>query len=87
MEDIVRPSVPLPFSAAPNARRSLSKQDWNDHRATFERLYSSERKTLKEVMKIMEQDYGFLATSVPICSRSRSLSLIVLAQENLLTSA
>jgi hypothetical protein len=55
-------SPPLPVTR--NVRRPTSAQDWEDQRTTFERLYSTERRGLREVMKVMERDYGFLATSV-----------------------
>ncbi len=41
---------------------SVSKHEWESHRATFERLYGDENKTLKEVMSIMERDYNLKAT-------------------------
>jgi hypothetical protein len=85
MENIFCSSEPPRLSEAPNASRSLSDQDWNGHRATFEWLYCSENKGLKEVMKIMEKDHGFLATSVPTCARKHSSSQIPLAPESILT--
>jgi Clr5 domain len=61
---------------------ALSDEDWNGRRATFEWLYCSERRDLKEVMKIMEKDHGFLATSVPTCAQSAPHN--PLAQESIL---
>ena len=68
MEDFVR-SANLPLSVVPNVRRPASAQDWEDQRTRFEHLYVTERRGLKEVMEIMKQDYGFLATSILSYSR------------------
>ncbi|KAF4628581.1 hypothetical protein G7Y89_g9572 [Cudoniella acicularis] len=45
-----------------NSQRPSSAQDWEDQRTTFERLYVTENKALREVAEIMERDHGFLAT-------------------------
>jgi hypothetical protein len=38
-------------------------EDWERHRETITRLYQGERKSLKELMAIMERDYGHVGTS------------------------
>lgn len=64
MEDL-DPSAMRPlFPGTCGSRRPLTAQDWDDQRMTFKRLYVTERKELREVMDIMKQDYGFLATYV-----------------------
>lgn len=63
MEDFFGlPDICLPVAPGPN--RLLSAKDWEDQRATFERLYFTDDRDLWEVMGIMEQDYGFPATYV-----------------------
>lgn len=65
MEDFVGPSAMRPFLPATRSSRCpLSAQVWEDQRITFERLYSTEGKGLREVMEIMELEYGFRATYV-----------------------
>jgi hypothetical protein len=34
---------------------------WEPHRATIEKLYIDEKRTLQQVMSIMEKDVGFSA--------------------------
>jgi hypothetical protein len=58
------PSLPPPRPVIRDSRPPLSAQDWEDQRMTFERLYSAERRSLREVMEILEQGYGFRATYV-----------------------
>ncbi|KAI0447243.1 hypothetical protein F4803DRAFT_546458 [Xylaria telfairii] len=36
--------------------------DWDAHQATIRRLYLDEKRPLKDVVVIMETDYGFRAT-------------------------
>jgi Clr5 domain len=63
MENLTAPSgVPTREPPIYHSHRPLSAQDWEDQRQTFERLYVTERKKLREVMEIMERDHGFLAT-------------------------
>ena len=45
-----------------NSLRPGSAQDWERQRETIERLYSTEGRKLREVMEMMERDYGFVAT-------------------------
>jgi hypothetical protein len=47
-----------------NLHRRLSVKDWEDQRATVQQLYSTENKTLQEVIEIMEKEYGFHATYI-----------------------
>jgi hypothetical protein len=63
---------PPPVIRSP--RRPLSIRDWEEQRATIERLYSAGG--LHEVMKAMEQDYGFLATYAFPCSQASLRDLI-----------
>jgi Clr5-like protein len=56
------PAISLPV--APGPSRPLSAEDWEEQRATFEQLYFREDRELREVMGIMKQDHGFLATYV-----------------------
>jgi hypothetical protein len=59
----------------PATRRPISAQDWDVQRMTIERLYSTECRELREVMEIMERDYGFLATSVfPLVLKKHKLT-------------
>jgi hypothetical protein len=63
-----------------DSRRNISAQSWEIQRPTIERLYSIERRTLREVMEIMENDHGFFATCVflsfSVASRSQSCSFL-----------
>ncbi|KAK3167260.1 hypothetical protein OEA41_010386 [Lepraria neglecta] len=43
-----------------NPKGSISKRDWNKHRALITKLYA--KRTLPEVMKFMESEYDFRAT-------------------------
>jgi hypothetical protein len=45
-----------------NPRRPLSAEDWEEQRATIQRLYSTEDRNLQEVMEVMKREYGFCAT-------------------------
>ncbi|KAH8165329.1 hypothetical protein CIB48_g2902 [Xylaria polymorpha] len=38
-------------------------EDWDAHQATIRRLYLDEKRPLKDVVVIMENDYGFRATA------------------------
>lgn len=38
--------------------------DWEAHRATIERLYIIENRTVQDVVGIMERTHGFVARSV-----------------------
>ena len=39
-----------------------AKEEWEERKHIIRRLYKDERKTLKQVMAIMERDYNFSAT-------------------------
>ncbi len=39
-----------------------TRQDWENHRTIFTRLYRTEDRSLKEVMSIMADQYKFKAT-------------------------
>lgn len=45
-------------------------KDWKKHQATILNLYKVQGKTLNEVMKIMEKEYSFKASSVSPCRHS-----------------
>ncbi|GKT50642.1 uncharacterized protein ColSpa_10823 [Colletotrichum spaethianum] len=47
-------------------KRPSSSKDWDGMRATIEYLYSIEGKKLSELMTIMENEYGFVATWVNV---------------------
>ena len=47
---VARPTYPNPASG------------WQPYQAIITRLYSKENRTLKEVMLVMEYEYGFKAT-------------------------
>lgn len=60
------PSVLEPYGDA-NASKSKvdrSRLDWNRHKSSIKRLYIDENRPLKEVMRVMEKEYDFIATSV-----------------------
>ncbi|KAI0458436.1 Clr5 domain-containing protein [Xylaria acuta] len=38
-------------------------EDWDAHQETIRRLYLDEKRPLKDVVVIMENDYGFRATA------------------------
>ena len=46
----------------PPTGRWASAQDWSLRKDTIIKLYSEEDMTLKEVMQLMEEKYGFCAT-------------------------
>ena len=43
-------------------RTSLTAEDWNAHLPFFKELYLSEQLTLPEVMRVMDEKLGFVAT-------------------------
>jgi hypothetical protein len=43
-------------------RRRIPNDQWEAKRALITRLYQKEKKSLKEVMDILERDYDFRAT-------------------------
>lgn len=47
-----------------SAARSIPPSEWETHKADISALYLAEKKTLVEVMKLMEDDHGFCARSV-----------------------
>lgn len=53
-------------SPGPSAkpRKRVPAEIWEKKRPIITRLYQEERKSLKEVMEIMERDYHFVATQV-----------------------
>jgi hypothetical protein len=51
-------------SQCPPAKSLPSSGDWEAHVFRIKELYLVENKTLKDVMYIMEKEYGFRATYV-----------------------
>jgi len=50
-------------NGGPTARSRLATDSrWAEHRPAIQRLYISERQTLKRVMEVMKRDHGFSAT-------------------------
>jgi hypothetical protein len=47
-----------------DARVRITAEDWQDYRPFLEQLYVVENVKLKEVMKILETKFGFMATYV-----------------------
>lgn len=45
-------------------QRYAAPEDWKAHSDVIQNLYLTQRKPLREVMKIMERKYNFHATSV-----------------------
>ena len=43
-------------------RTSITPEDWNTHLPFFKELYLREQRTLLEVMEVMEEKLGFVAT-------------------------
>jgi len=71
MDCNLQPSLPLtnpsviPMMAATASRQRTNyavPDDWDRHRATIERLYVYEEKTLRETRKYMELAHAFFAT-------------------------
>ena len=59
-------SVEAPMNtAAANSTGWAAKEEWNKRAAEIKQLYVNEKKTLKEVKRLMESRHGFKATSVP----------------------
>lgn len=58
---------PIPLQSQPNAFNSTSRRskhadlDWDEYQDTLHELYMQEGKTLTETMKIMKEQYGFVA--------------------------
>ncbi|TGO60804.1 hypothetical protein BELL_1186g00020 [Botrytis elliptica] len=59
---MVKPMLPPSKATARPAPREHSAEEWERQRINFTQLYTTEDKPLKEVMKIMENEYGFRAT-------------------------
>jgi len=54
--------VPQLPQVPPNRPRTYSEQEWEQQRETFKRLYVLEDRPLKEVSKILKDEFGFHAT-------------------------
>lgn len=59
---MIKPMLPPSKIIARPAPKEHSAEEWERQRLTFTQLYTTEDKPLKEVMKIMENEYGFRAT-------------------------
>jgi hypothetical protein len=68
MEQVINNSSMLPPAITHNPRHPLSAKDWEEQRATIQRLWSTENKNLQEVMAIMGKECGFRATYEAPCS-------------------
>jgi hypothetical protein len=57
-------SVPVERNHVRNwpSREPVTAEDWEDHRALFTQLYITENRSLREVMRIMKENFGFAAT-------------------------
>ena len=53
--------APLTPNMAPQLSKRPSENDWESHRTELERLYSADNKSLREVMSIMKERYGWTA--------------------------
>lgn len=56
--------APINMTAA-NFTGWAAKEEWTKHEADIKQLYVHEKKSLKEVKRLMESRHGFRATSVP----------------------
>jgi len=74
MEQFTTPSI-VPTSA-PTLRRPVSAEDWEDQRRRIHQLYCTENKPLDEVMDVMKNVHGFLATYVPFSLPTRLIAII-----------
>lgn len=54
-----------PSFLASQAPKNPNDQEWRDIKPVFERLYSTENRTLKDVRTILERDRGFVARYNP----------------------
>jgi hypothetical protein len=61
MEQVINNSM-LPPTITHNPSYPPSAKDWEEQRATIQRLWSAEDKKLKEVMAVMKNECGFRAT-------------------------
>jgi len=50
------------MDASHQALKYAEPSDWSAYQATITRLYIDENKTLKEVIRIMQEDFQFRAT-------------------------
>lgn len=62
----VQSSLPIRLlrSVPSKDSREHSSGEWELHKSTIQRLYVAEKRKLREVMEIMNRDYGFAATYV-----------------------
>lgn len=64
---LMLPAFPVPaptIAGVTNSNCWAAKEAWAKHQADIEQFYLHERKTLAEVMRLMESEYGFKATLV-----------------------
>lgn len=50
------------MTSAPLTFRPRTHEDWQIYRPEIERLYRDDQLKLRDVKKIMERDYGFVAS-------------------------
>lgn len=67
-------------SSAPQFSRPSCAQDWEVLRETIEQLYCRQRRPLREVVRLMAERHGFLATYIS-CSKTPPLYYGLLAIE------
>ena len=70
-----------------SAARSIPPEEWEAHKADISALYLAEKKTLVEVMKLMEEDHGFCARLVVTHSTAVDQILTYLQQGTIRTEA
>lgn len=70
--DETRSSVP-----SSRTRKRIPGDEWETKRPIITKLYQEERKSLKEVMEILERDHGFKATCVLTASYTMHLSAVI----------
>jgi hypothetical protein len=73
MEQVINNSSMLPPAITHNPRHPPSAKDWEEQRATIQRLWSTEDKSLQEVMAVMEKGCGFRATYKAPCSTQHNV--------------
>ncbi|KAF7953442.1 uncharacterized protein EAE97_000841 [Botrytis byssoidea] len=61
---MVKPMVPPSKITAGLAPKEHSAEEWERQRITFTKLYMTDDKHLEEVMRIVENEYGFRATQL-----------------------
>ncbi|KAF7872024.1 uncharacterized protein EAF02_009129 [Botrytis sinoallii] len=79
---MVKPMLPPSKVPARPAPKEHSAEEWERQRINFTQLYTTEDKHLNEVMKIMENEYGFRATLRQYKRRIEQWKLVKNIKEN-----